>query len=797
MQSTDLALPVLYLLTDSRKLTPSEGTLFFAIEGERHDGHNYLEALIKDGIRQFVVEKDVTIKTSEPINLIKVNSAQLALQQVAAYKRNLYQPTVVGITGSNGKTIVKEWLAQLLAPYKTIIKSPGSYNSQIGVPLSVWQLEKQHQVAIFEAGISKPGEMLPLEEIIKPTIGIFTNIGPAHDEGFSSRKQKVKEKALLFAHAQKVIYCKDYKEIDKELNQKGFTWGKDKDSDIVISEINKQDSTCEIGLVYENNWYTFLLPFNTDAAIENAMHCIAFMLDQRYSTIEIQSGLDHLRAVKMRLELKRGINGCQLIDDTYNSDLGGLQVAIDFLVSQKQHHKKTAIISDMLQTGLQGEQLYDAIGRLIKAAKIDRLIAIGPDCSRYLNDVAEVTYASTKEFLKHHDLSSFEKELILIKGARKFAFEQIVKQLEEKIHGTQLEINLDALTHNLNYFRSKLDPSTKLMVMVKAFAYGSGSLEIANLLQHHRVDYLGVAYADEGVALRRNGINLPIMVMNPSEDSFEKLREYQLEPEIYNPGIFKKFLLFLEKDEKAAIHLKLETGMHRLGFTASDIDHLIEVLNANKNIRIKSLFSHLAGADEGVHDDFSNDQARQFDAMSERILSALSYKPLRHLVNSSGIMRFPKYHYDMVRLGIGLYGVGARDKDQERLAAISSLKTIVSQINHLKDGDTVGYGRKGKVDRDTRIATIAIGYADGFSRAFSNGAGKVYIHDKLAPVIGNVCMDMTMVDVSHIDEVKEGDEVEIFGSNLTIAEVAGFINTIPYEILTNVSQRVKRVYHTE
>ena len=788
--------PIRYLITDSRKSFFAAGGLFFAIKGERHDGHQYISSLYAQGVRQFVVEQDVTPNISQDCNILKVSSSLEALQALARFHRDQFDLTVVGITGSNGKTIIKEWLSQLIAPFKRTIKNPHSYNSQIGVPLSVWQIEGRHEIGIFEAGISRPGEMEKLERIIKPSIGIFSNIGSAHDSGFSSISEKVREKAQLFKHAHIVIYCKDYQEIDQALSRKGFTWGHHPESNVKIEHLQIWETNAEVHLKYDSKTMKFVLPFVDQASIENSLHCVVFMLYLDYDPVHIQEGLNQLLQVRMRLELKRAINNCYLIDDAYNNDLGGLQVALEFLSHQKQHDGRSIILSDILQSGLPEEVLYQNVSERLIAAGIQKLIAIGPSLSsyRYLFPMKTWFYKSAEDFLKKHDLTSFQREIILIKGARVFEFENIVNTLEEKIHGTQLEINLDALTSNLNFYRSKLKPDTKLMVMVKAFAYGSGSLEIANLLQFHRVDYLGVAYADEGVMLRANGIHLPVMVMNPSEDSFDKLLQHKLEPEIYNFNILNKLIRFLN-GRPVAVHIKLDTGMHRLGFEEKDIQQLIKILRQHKNIEVKTIFSHLAGSDEATHNEFSKIQAQKFDTMSKEIMKGATIAPLRHLVNSPGIIRFPEWHYDMVRLGIGLYGLEATNQQQDQLQPISRLKTIISQVKEVKKGETIGYGRKGVAERNMKLATIAIGYADGFSRAFSNGVGEVWLKGKRAPVIGNVCMDMTMIDITGIDAA-EGDEVEVFGEHLTIMEVAKKANTIPYEVLTNVSQRVKRVYFT-
>ncbi|MBL6446215.1 bifunctional UDP-N-acetylmuramoyl-tripeptide:D-alanyl-D-alanine ligase/alanine racemase [Fulvivirga sp. 29W222] len=785
-----------YLITDSRKSFFAGGGIFFAISGERHDGHEYIKSLYDKGVRQFVVERDIDISGLEGSNLLKVRSSLAALQALARKHREQFNIEVIGITGSNGKTIVKEWLFQLIVPHKRAVKNPHSYNSQIGVPLSVWQLNEQHEVGIFEAGISEPGEMEKLEVIIQPTIGIFTNIGSAHDAGFNSYKQKIQEKVRLFKNAVEVIYCKDHEEVDQHLANKGFSWGHHVDSDVRIIDVMHDERETVVNIRFGSD-FSFRIPFVDKASLENCLHCIAYMLFKGYDFIAIQEGISKLHKVHMRLELKKAIHGSYVIDDVYNNDLAGLQIALDFLSHQKQHERKSVIISDILQSVSDQEKLYAQVSELLKAANVTKLVGIGSALMHYkvLFDIEAEFYETTSDFLQNHDLTTFREETILIKGARTFTFEKIVRALEEKIHGTQLEINLDALTNNLNFFRSRMKPETKLMVMVKAFAYGSGSLEVANLLQFHRVDYLGVAYADEGMILRKNGIYLPIMVMNPSEDSFEKLYQYQLEPEVYNFNIIKQLIAFLG-NRTMRVHIKLDTGMRRLGFEEGDIDSLVDLLEKHRNIEVKSIFSHLAGADEAEHNQFSQEQAAKFKSLSDRVMKHLHRTPLRHLVNSPGIVRFPEFHFDMVRLGIGLYGLEASKQEQHRLQPISRLKTIISQIKQIKKGETIGYSRKGLAKSDMQIATIAIGYADGFSRAFSNGVGEVWLNGKNAPVIGNVCMDMTMIDITGIDAV-EGDEVEVFGEHLTIIDAASRINTIPYEILTNVSQRVKRIYYME
>lgn len=788
--------PISHLLTDSRKAHRYSESLFFAISGERHDGHAYLKALYNKGVRQFIVEKVMNLSDFEG-NMLLVDNSLDALQKIATNHRRQFDLPILAITGSNGKTIVKEWLFSMLSPLMDIVRSPKSYNSQLGVPLSVWEIGPKHELGIFEAGISKPTEMEKLERIIQPDLGILTNIGTAHDEGFESKQQKLQEKLKLFKNSDKIIYCKDQGLKSLELMNKGFSWGSTDDCDLHITSLISRDGASLIDAKLDDQSYRLLIPFADQSSLENVLQCIAFMAYRGYDEVTIQAGLNRLQKVNMRLELKRGINHCYIIDDSYNNDLAGLQIAVDFLSTQKQHSKKTIILSDIPQSGLLSEALYQKAAEIIAAAKVDKFFGIGSKIVKQKDRFPANSefFTTTEDFLGQYDFNQFSQEVILIKGARVFEFERIAKRLEEQVHGTLLEINLDALTANLNFYRSRLDKNAKLMVMVKAFAYGSGGLEVANLLQYHQVDYLGVAYTDEGVTLRKGGIRLPIMVMNPSVDTFEKLTLFHLEPEIYSFRVLEQYIQYL-KGSRSGIHIKLDTGMRRLGFVEEEIDELRDMLNQHTNLEVKSIFSHLAGADEASHHDYSIQQAELFNKMSVRLTEGTNHKPLRHLLNSPGILRFPEYHFDMVRLGIGLYGLEANNTDQQQLQTISRLKTIISQIKTIKAGQTVGYGRKGKADADMIIATIAIGYADGFSRAFSGGVGSVWIKGSKASVIGNVCMDMTMVDVTGLD-VAEGDEVEVFGDHISIRELAESINTIPYEILTNVSQRVKRIFYTE
>ena len=788
------------LLIDSRKAVISEGSLFIAIKGERHDGHLFLKELYHLGLRQFIVEEEIN-KTSFPgANILKVDSSISALQAIAAHHRAQFTLPVVGITGSNGKTIIKEWLYQVLSPHLKIVKNPGSYNSQVGVPLSVWQIQEHHQLGIFEAGISRPGEMEKLQQVIQPTIGIFTNLGSAHDEGFSSINEKVEEKVKLFSSCEKVIYCKDQVLIHETFVRKrvpSFSWGIHSEADVSLTPapLLGEEGGARFSISFKGETFTLHLPFQDIASQENAFHIMAFMLYRGYKSATVVERLKTLISVPMRLELKQGINRCIIIDDSYNNDLAGLRISLDFLKNQ-QKAKKSLILSDMLQSGLSGDELMREVKDLITSGGIKKLMGIGPSLLAHQHLFPTGTfYSSTSDFLEKFQMDDFADEVVLVKGARSFQFERVVQRLQRKVHGTVMEIDLNAMVHNLNYFKSILRPATKLMAMVKAFAYGSGSEEVANLLQYHRVDYLGVAYADEGIELRKNNISLPMMVMNPSEESFSSMLEYNLEPEMYNLRILKALIAFLE-DRPCTIHLKMDTGMHRLGFEESALEEVAHLIQAHKNIKVASVFSHLSGADEKIHDEFSKQQAEVFVRMSDRLEKVFGYRPLRHLLNSSGILRLAQYQFDMVRLGIGLYGVDPTEGGNSNLKPVASLKTIISQIKTIKAGETIGYGRKGKAESQMTLATLAIGYADGFSRSFSRGKGKGLINGKFAPVIGNVCMDMTMVDITGIT-AKEGDDVTLFGPGLPIQEVAKSIDTIPYEILTSTSERVKRVFFAE
>ena len=808
-----------YLLTDSRQISFPKQSIFFAIKGERHDGHQFLPALYASGVREFVVE-EASFKENlrsltagwDDAKIWIVPSSVKAMQSLVAEKRRHFNLPVVGIAGSNGKTIVKEWLVQLASSQATVVASPKSYNSQIGVPLSVWNLGSEHTLAIFEAGISQAHEMEYLQPVMQPTIGIFTNIGPAHDDGFRSRKQKITEKLRLFTKVRKLIYRKDYTEIDEEINLilrpvntflRTLSWGKPGSGADIAATFRKEKSRTSIELAGKLENHKFESGFTDEASLENLTHCIVFLLDFGFSAAAIQEGIRLLKPVSMRLELKEGINHNYLIDDAYNNDVNGLSMALNFLAQQEQRQKKTVILSDLLQTGQTPADLYKTVAILLNEKQVKHLIGIGPEISSQtaLFDLERVDfYEDTASFLRDFPFGSLSDSLVLIKGARLFSFEKIVQRLQQKAHGTVLEINLDSLSHNLNFYKSKVGANTKIMAMVKAFAYGSGSGEVASMLQFHRVDYLGVAYADEGVALRQSGISLPVMVMNATTQAFELLLQYKLEPEIFSRRIFTDWIAFVNKNkltrEIPAIHLKLDTGMHRLGFIKDDLEWLIDTLQANPHIKVASIFSHLVGADEGEHNAFSKAQFDLFLEGATRIEEALGYAVIKHILNSAGIVRFPDYKLDMVRLGIGLYGVEATGQEQEALQSVGTLKTVISQIKYLSAGETVGYSRRGHLDHDAAIATLAIGYADGYDRGLGNGTGKVWVNGTLCPTVGNICMDMTMIDVTGA-QANEGDEVVVFGREMPITVLAKQINTIPYEILTGIGDRVKRIFYKE
>lgn len=805
------------ILIDSRHLVHTEATLFVAIVTARNDGHRYITEVFERGVRHFLVSGlPESYEQLTGASFILVDNTLEALQRLGAAHRARFNYPVIGITGSNGKTIVKEWLFQLMNRDHKIIRSPKSYNSQIGVPLSVWKMGQENDLAIFEAGISLPGEMEKLEPIIRPTIGIFTNLSHAHDEGFRDSVQKTDEKLKLFVNSETLIYCRDHELVHERVMQNPalekmvkFTWSRNQEADLQITRIDTGSQTTLTG-IFRDEEQSITIPFADDASVENAIHCWAMMLFLGYEGRVIPERMKTLAPIAMRLELKEAINRCTLVNDSYNSDINSLEIALDFLNQQTKNKKKTVILSDILQTGRDAESLYREISGILESKGITRIIGIGNEIPGQsgLFHIEKSFFGSTAEFFERFPFSSFRDEAILLKGARVFGFERIGRALQQKSHETILEIRLDALVHNLNYYRSKLSPGTKTMAMVKAFSYGSGSFEIANLLQFHRVDYLAVAYADEGVELRKAGITLPIMVMNPEEESIDLLLQYSLEPEIYNFRVLRMLEKALPETQgelanPVAVHLKIETGMHRLGFDPSEIDDLIRKLKKNPDLRVQSVFSHLAASEDPNEDDFTRGQIDTLKLISEKIQKGLGYPFLVHILNSAGITRFPEAQMGMVRLGIGLYGVGFNEEEQRNLRNVSTLKTVISQIKKVKAGDTIGYNRKGVANEDKVIAILPIGYADGFSRRLGNGAGKVMINGVAVKTIGNISMDTCMVDLTGLvslpgyTSVSEGDEVIVFGDACPIGNLARDLDTIPYEVLTGISRRVKRVYFYE
>lgn len=798
------------LLTDSRKLQIPEGTLFFAIDSQQKSAAKYILSLYEKGVRCFISNKSLTQDDLQHLpgaSFIIVDDPLHALQIIAGNHRHRFKYPVIGITGSNGKTIVKEWLYQLLNTDYNIVRNPRSYNSQVGVPLSVWNMNESHALGIFEAGISLPGEMELLQKIIDPDIAVFTYTGDAHAEGFTSLDQKINEKLRLFINSKVIIYCADdealqasvegfKKGVNKELQL--FGWSSKQPASLFIHKTEKHNDTTTIFCRYKEEEFNFIIPFVDEASIHNAITCCCVLLYLDISIAAIAAHIYQLRPVEMRLELKEGLNNCSIINDSYSADLNSLSIALDFLSQQQQHEKRTVILSDLLQSGYETDELYRRIAAILNQKKIYRFIGIGPQMSAHAAAFDQIRnkafFDSTSDLLKNLPSLHFNDETILLKAARVFRFEKVSHALEQKMHETVLEINLNSLRNNLKQFRQLLQKDVKLMAMVKAFSYGSGSYEIASLLQHAAVEYLAVAYADEGVSLRRSGIRLPVMVMNTEEAGFSNIIQFQLEPELYSFQILRSFLLYLEQHNinNFPIHIKLDTGMHRLGFLPEDVVELCKELSGKTQVKVISVFTHLAASDEEIHDEFTNTQAKLFNEMSLQLEAALGYPFLKHMANTSAIHRHPDKQLDMVRLGIGLYGIDSTLK----LENVTTLRTSISQVKAVKKGETVGYSRKGIVERDSMIAVVRIGYADGYPRLLGNGVGKMLLHDQLVPVIGNVCMDMTMLDITGI-EANEGDEVLVFGEQLPVASVAKWAQTIPYEILTNISQRVKRVYYEE
>ncbi len=791
------------LLIDSRVSPVPANSLFFALKGPLHDGHTYVADLYRRGIRAFVVS-DMRQEFNDlpEAGFVVVKDTHRALQELAMHHREKFRCPVVAISGSNGKTIVKEWLNFCLSDEVIITRSPKSYNSQVGVPLSVWLMDDNTQLGLFEAGISLPGEMENLRRIIQPDMGIFTNIGEAHQENFSSLEQKIDEKLRLFYNCRVLVYCLDHDMIHRRITDtpnlsdtRKFTWSVSHPADVMVSQIVKENGNTSFKATYKEMSMDLVIPFTDPASVENAIHCLSLMLLMDTDPDIIRGKLAELPAVAMRMEQKSAIHNCTLINDSYNSDINSLAIALDLLNRQAQHGRKSVILSDILQSGKQQLELYTIVSAMVKEKGISRMIGIGPALKKNasLFTIPAVFYESTGEFIANFSENDFNDEAILLKGSRSFEFERIAALLEQKKHTTRIEVNLGALVHNLNYFRGLLKPGTRTMVMVKALSYGSGSHEIAGVLQFQRVDYLGVAFADEGISLRQAGVTLPIIVMNPEPESFDTMIEYKLEPEIYSFRILDLFYKAVSLNQVIdyPVHVKIDSGMHRLGFSESEIPRLCHELGRLRNLHVSSIFSHLAGSDEEYHDEFTRYQIDLFTRASGRLIEALAYPVIRHILNSSGIERFPDAQFDMVRLGIGLYGIS--NVAPEKLRNVSTLKSTVLQVKDVYPGDTVGYGRRGKIEKPSTIAIVPVGYADGINRHLGNGKGRFLIHGKPVPVIGSICMDMTILDATGTS-IREGDEVIIFGEENPVTDIAAELGTIPYEIFTGISERVKRVY---
>ena len=797
-----------FLLTDSRSLCFPEETLFFALKTERHDGHAYIPELYRRGVRNFVVTgmPEGYADGYPEANFLRVTDARKALQRLAERHRDEFNVPVVGITGSNGKTVVKEWLYQLLSPYKYVTRSPRSYNSQTGVPLSVWLMNEQTEVGIFEAGISQPGEMQALRDIIQPTIAVLTNIGAAHQENFASKEEKCREKTVLFHDAETIVYNADDELIRRTVAESAYKGELlyysmvDKKAPVFIADVTKGDTSTTVTYVYRQGYEEkYTIPFIDDASVANSITCAVVALKLGLSAGELAGGMARLEPVAMRMEVKQGRHGCTLINDSYNSDVNSLDIALDFMNRRPDHQgrRRTLILSDIFQSGETAADLYREVGSLVKKRGVQKFIGIGPELSQHSRaiPVAEkFFFSSVDAFLRSEVFRSMRDEVILIKGARAFGFDRITDLMVQKVHETVLEVNLGALVENLNYYRSFMKPETKLVCMIKADAYGAGSVEIAKTLQDHRVDYLAVAVADEGATLRRNGITANIMIMNPEMTAFKTMFDYDLEPEVYSFRLLDALIKAAEKEgiTDYPVHIKIDTGMHRLGFDPlHDMDALINRLKHQSAVIPRSVFSHFVGSDSDSFDDFSAHQFELFDKASKQLQAAFKHKILRHIDNSAGIEHFPNRQLDMCRLGLGLYGIDSRNN--EIIHTVSTLKTTILQLRRVPAGDTVGYSRKGTIDHDSVIAAIPIGYADGLNRHLGNRRGYCLVNGKRAEYVGNICMDVAMIDVTGVD-CKEGDTVEIFGEHLPVTVLSDILDTIPYEVLTCISNRVKRVY---
>lgn len=798
------------LLTDSRSMIDPEGTLFFAIPTSGNDGHKYIPELYRRGVRNFVVNHiPESLSDKQDINWLIVDDTVKALQKTAS-RFPSFKGEIIGITGSRGKTTLKEWIFQLMEPLSDISRSPRSYNSQIGVPLSMWEIAPDASMAIIEAGISHEGEMQNLADCIKPDTVIITNIGDAHSEGFSSYADKVTEK-LILANApsvKKIIFCSDNEEISGLLNHPGqdkelIDWStKNKEAKLFISANSTTDGEMRIDYTYNNESHSFDAPLSGDTDIENMANALVYMLSVNLSHEVIAKRFAVLHKIGTRLNVTEGVNGCSVILDFYTSDFSSLRPALDFMRRRKMPHQtSTLILSDLHHESASQSDLYAEVADLIDKADIDRFIGVGKVLMEYahLFPKGSIFFADTDDLLNKLSPSDFSDEIILLKGSPEYNFSDIAEMLECRKHETVLEVNLDSIVSNYNYFRSKLPSSTGIICMVKASGYGAGSYEIAKTLQDCGAAYLAVAVIDEGIELRSRGITMPVMVMNPKTANYKSMFAYRLEPEIYTFPMLRDVISEARKNgiKSYPIHIKLDTGMHRMGFVEDELPELMDILVATDSVKAKTVFSHLATADCPDMDDYTELQLSRFRTYTDYMLERSSYPIRRHILNSPGILRYPQYHYDFARLGIGLYGANTLPPEMEKpLAVVSTLRTVIIAIREYEAGETIGYGRKGVLSRKSKIATLPIGYADGMNRHFGRGNISVLVNGKPAPTIGNICMDICMIDVTGI-ECKVGDSVEIFGSNMPLQRLADALDTIPYEILTSVSPRVKRLYYRE
>lgn len=797
-----------WLLTDSRSLVYPETSLFFAIKTASGDGHDFIQELYQRGVRNFVVTSlPQNRETDYPdANFLQIPSALKALQRLAERHREQYDIPVIGITGSNGKTMVKEWLNQLLSPTTKTTRSPRSYNSQTGVPLSVWLLDETTQLGIFEAGISQPGEMEALRDIIQPTIGVMVSLGSAHQENFGSMEEKCREKLRLFKDCEILVYCSDDEITDRcvklgKISHRLLSWSKiDTNAPLFIRNINKKGGETEIKYTYNGKTGRYTIPFVDDASINDSIHCLAVCLYLKKTPDEIAKGMQSLEPLAMRLEVTQGINNCTIINDTYNSDVNSLDIALDFMNRRaaETSNRKIVILSDILQSGMESGELYSKVAEMVNSRKPQLFIGVGKEIGKNSNyfKISSKFFNTTEELIESGELNGISGDTVLLKGARKFGFERIYDLLTKKVHETTLNVNLGAIVENLNHYRSFMKHETKIVCMVKASAYGSGALEVSRTLQEHGVDYLAVAVADEGVALRNAGITANIMVMNPEMTAFRTILQYNLEPEIYSFRILDAMIREAKREGVThyPIHVKIDSGMHRLGFLPGEIDELISRLKAQNAVVPRSVFSHFVGSDGEMFNDFTKKQFDVYNEASLKLQKSFPDKILRHICNTAGIERFPEYHLDMVRLGLGLYGIDPFTN--KTIHNVATLRTTILQIHDVKKEDTVGYSRKGQLTRDSRIAAIPIGYADGLDRHLGCGNGYCLVNNKKAPYVGNICMDVAMIDVTDIP-CKEGDSVEIFGDNLPVTALSDILGTIPYEILTSVSERVKRIYYKD